>query len=307
MSRLRLAAFIFLLIAGTIHCTSTEPAAEWTEVLRKELGPAPGYGASGSDVGWTIIYEKEGDRFAVYASRLAPIDREAEDARLVFLTADGTRHVATCLASSGSQCSDTTMVVSGLYVNPEGCKREDIQAVIIEQLSTEGLEKVLAERAAHEKAVEAARQECPLPMPVVGKPFPFDITSIDGEELTSDGLRGKVVVLDFWATWCGPCRAEIPALKALYEKHEKDGLMVVGISYDDDTEMLRKGIVEHGIPWPQVLVGDQAKREGMSRQLGIRGIPVYFVIDRSGVLRTTEGRGALEDLVPELLGEKEPS
>jgi len=301
MPRLR-QAFIVALIVAVVYCWAP-PArgADWTEVMRKEIEPTPGYGAFGSAVGWTFIYEIQGDRYAVHASRLAPANREAEDARLVFITADGKRHVATCIASSYSPCSETTVVASGLHVNPEGCRREEIRTLVIEQLTTEGLEKILAEQAARERAVEAARQACPLPMPVVGQPFPFTLTAIDGETLTSQGLKGKVVVLDFWANWCRPCVAELPALKQLYQKHREKGLMIIGLSYDGDKTILEQGILKHQIPWPQVLVGDLTKQQAMNQQMGIRGIPQYFVIDRQGILRTTQGRGALETLVPELL------
>jgi thiol-disulfide isomerase/thioredoxin len=138
----------------------------------------------------------------------------------------------------------------------------------------------------------------------VGAVIDFAFTPVDSNKETSlKDLRGKVVVIDVWATWCGPCKKELPGLKKLYEKYTKEGLAIVGVSLDDEDK--RKDLVdyvkENEIPWPQV-VGKSAS--DFADKWGIEAIPVFFVVDRQGKLRSVEARGKLEKLVPELLAEK---
>jgi thiol-disulfide isomerase/thioredoxin len=138
----------------------------------------------------------------------------------------------------------------------------------------------------------------------VGTVINFEFTPVGGKKATSlKDLRGKVVVLDFWATWCGPCKKEIPGLKKLYANHAKEGLEILGISLDDPDKL--KEVVafvkDNEMPWPQV-TGKQAAE--FADKWGIDAIPAMFVIDRKGKLRSVEARGKLEKLIPELLAEK---
>jgi len=136
----------------------------------------------------------------------------------------------------------------------------------------------------------------------VGKEFAFEYLPVGGQKRTSlKELRGKVVVLDFWATWCGPCKAEIPAMKKLYEEYGKKGLEIIGVSLDEKEAALTGYVKDKGVPWPQV-VGKDA--QALADEWGVEAIPAVFVIDRQGRLRSLNARGKLEKLVPELLGEK---
>ncbi len=134
----------------------------------------------------------------------------------------------------------------------------------------------------------------------IGKEFTFAFTPVGADrKLSIQNLRGKVVVLDFWATWCAPCRAEMPKLKALYEKYQAKGLEIIGVSLDRDEDELTKYVKAQALRWPQA-VGPDAR--GLAEQWGVEGIPAVFVLDRQGRLHTLNGRGKLEKLVPELLG-----
>lgn len=120
----------------------------------------------------------------------------------------------------------------------------------------------------------------------VGSPAPgWKLRTVEGKELSSNDFAGKVVVLDFWATWCPPCRAEIPGFVGLYKKYEKDGLVIVGISVDQGgAAVVKKFIAENKINYQIVLAdGDVADAFG-----GIEGIPTTFVIDRSGKIQFKE-------------------
>ncbi|MFH0731672.1 MAG: TlpA disulfide reductase family protein [Candidatus Omnitrophota bacterium] len=107
----------------------------------------------------------------------------------------------------------------------------------------------------------------------------FTLTDINGNSFDSSGLKGKVVILDFWATWCPPCREEIPHFVELDKQYNDKGLAVVGISLDEGGASAVKSFAqENGISYP-ILIGTQ---EVQSAYGGIRGIPTTFIIDRNG-------------------------
>ncbi len=110
----------------------------------------------------------------------------------------------------------------------------------------------------------------------------WKLRSVDGREVSAADFAGKVLVLDFWATWCPPCRAEIPGFIELQKKYEKDGLVIVGISVDKGgVDLVKKFIAENKINYTIVMADDMvADTFG-----GIEGIPTTFVIDRAGKIQ----------------------
>ncbi|MGC4031159.1 MAG: TlpA disulfide reductase family protein [Tepidisphaeraceae bacterium] len=140
----------------------------------------------------------------------------------------------------------------------------------------------------------------------VGKPMTLAGQTVDGTAFTTAGYKGKVVLVDFWAVWCGPCKKELPRIKALYEKYHTQGLEVVGVSNDYAADELKKYVSENALPWPQLFDAPSADRQQMhpiTSEYGIDSIPRMFVIDKNGVCRSVTARETMEDLIPKLLAE----
>lgn len=119
--------------------------------------------------------------------------------------------------------------------------------------------------------------------PVAPTPAPaWALPGLDGRAINSEQFKGKVVVVDFWATWCPPCREEIPGYIKLQEKYGKDGLVIIGVSMDRAGPVTVKKFAElHGMNYV-VVMGDAAIVEAFG---GLDAIPTTFIIDRAGNLR----------------------
>ena len=137
--------------------------------------------------------------------------------------------------------------------------------------------------------------------PFVNQPAPdFRVMDTMGEELTLEQYRGQVVLLDFWATWCGPCIAEMPNVKLAYAKHRDRKFQIIGISLDSSIAPLEAYIQREGIEWRQYL--DSTGQ--ISGLYNVRAIPSTFLIDGIGIVRRVNLRGlALESAVSELVRE----
>lgn len=116
----------------------------------------------------------------------------------------------------------------------------------------------------------------------------FALVTLDGASLTSEGLRGKVVLLDFWGTWCPPCRAAVPDLRAMSHRLAKEPFVLISVSNDTKEGVLRKFVTENKMTWPQVW----DSRSEMVRQWQINTFPSYLLISHEGeILYAAKGWG----------------
>ncbi len=137
----------------------------------------------------------------------------------------------------------------------------------------------------------------------IGKPVDIAFTAIDGRKIDVANLKGKVVLIDYWATWCGPCIAGLPELKENYAKWHPKGFEIVGISLDNDEEALKTMVKEREMTWPQFFDKENESNRYAERY-GITGIPTLWLIDKQGKLRFLNARNDLEGKIARLMAEE---
>ena len=180
--------------------------------------------------------------------------------------------------------------------------RQRVRAVVAENLKTPKAAAVVIQLDQAEGRLEAAARL----KAMEGKPLAIEALGLAGSPVSTASYKGKVVLVDFWATWCKPCREELPKLKQTYAKYHAAGLEVVGVSCDNDATDLQQFLAENpDMPWPQLFDAAKPGWHPIAQQYGINAIPVMFLIDRKGVLRSVDARANYETLIPQLL--KEPA
>jgi len=141
------------------------------------------------------------------------------------------------------------------------------------------------EGAEGDKSLEIADtgQEAPdMPMP-----------GIEGGVVRFDSFKGKVIVLNFWATWCPPCRKEMPLLESTYKRYKDKGLVILGINYNEDRERVLKFTQEMGVTFPIIL----DKELNLTRKYGVLALPATFFIDKKGIIRDQYKGEIVEEII----------
>jgi thiol-disulfide isomerase/thioredoxin len=145
------------------------------------------------------------------------------------------------------------------------------------------------------------------PRLTIGQAMEISGPTLDGGRFELADHRGKVVLVDFWATWCKPCVAELPNIRAAYDKYHADGLEVVSVSLDFERSALVRFLKTKPMPWPQIFfdgADTRAWENPLGRRYGITGIPCLLVIDREGKLVARNVRGKqISTAVAEALGQ----
>ena len=119
----------------------------------------------------------------------------------------------------------------------------------------------------------------------------FEVTALDGSRFTLDNMGGRVVLIDFWATWCGPCNAELPHMQKIAKEFAGQPLVIISISWDSDEQKWKDFVAKHEMTWTQYRDADHK----LSEEFGVNAIPHYFTIDSDGVL-TAEMMGSGSDV-----------
>lgn len=109
----------------------------------------------------------------------------------------------------------------------------------------------------------------------------FSVTTIDGQEIATKSLAGKVIVIDFWATWCPPCRASVPEIKELTQKYPAEKLVIISVSSDNDQEHWKEFVSSKRMTWPQYIDSDHH----MTKLFDVHAFPTYIIIDGDGFIR----------------------
>jgi len=114
----------------------------------------------------------------------------------------------------------------------------------------------------------------------------FTLRNLDGERITLSDLRGKVVLLNFWATWCSPCRREIPDLSRIYDTYKDRGVVILGVSWDElSSEQIKTFVKNYKVAYP-ILHGTQSELSHIGKAYAWEGyLPTTYIIDRKGYLQ----------------------
>ena len=166
----------------------------------------------------------------------------------------------------------------------------------------EGLDKDVKETKSGKKIKTALDSMTAI---VIGKPAPnFSAPSPEGKTISLKESLGKVTIIDFWASWCGPCRAENPNVVALYNEFHPQGLNIIGVSLDKDATKWKEAIAKDGLIWPQVS-NLKFWEEPIAKLYNVESIPATFILDSKGTIVARDLRGEeLRAKVAALLGVK---
>jgi thiol-disulfide isomerase/thioredoxin len=171
--------------------------------------------------------------------------------------------------------------------------------------ASEEKERVLAREIVEGAASEAVKLQARAilkKLELLGKSFELKFTAMDGTEVDLSKMRGKVVLVDFWATWSGPYVAQWPQFKTECQIWQNMGCAIVGINFDTDKETLKTFLAKEKVEWPQYFDG-QGWKNKIGIENGIKNLPALWLIDKKGILRDQNARDKLEQKLKKYLAE----
>jgi len=188
---------------------------------------------------------------------------------------------------------------------PVGAQVYDARDGVTYNIGTNGERTIDPLRARVAAEIKAAKEAADKKLKSwLGKPVVVAGATPEGKSFSSEKYKGKVVLVDFWATWCMPCLAELPRVREAYGKYHDKGLEVIGVSNDSEVDALTKYVAENNLPWMQILDKPEPRtRATMTSGFGIQGIPAIFLIDKKGICRSVTGSENMDELIPKLLAE----
>jgi RNA polymerase sigma factor (sigma-70 family) len=260
---------------------------------------------SSGGISFMLRKAPDGAMLLILASMARFVDREPElEYRPVALDGDKKRYPFETNEGGWSTSSivrDVVLAHQEFRLDPASLPFDRVKALGIEVVPAEV--RRAAREAAAAAAIEGARRAGIeiLTRPEIGKPFAFSLKDTHGRDIRSADLEGKVVLIDCWASWSGPCTEKFPRLKMLYERRHGDGFDVIGMNYDGDRERARRLVRAMALPWPQVFVPDNATRSLWKEESGQPNFPRSLLIDRQGILRWDGGPDELEARIDSLL------
>jgi peroxiredoxin len=222
------------------------------------------------------------------------VGEDADDGQRKSLLADMLKFVTT-----GDKVADDLSLAEGYAVDLEYLPARELAAEAYAkfgQVFADSENEEIAQEA--RKMLGAARR-----LNIVGQPVTLKGTTLDGKEFDLASLRGKVVLIDYWATWCGPCLEELPNLRRQYEAYKDRGFEIVGISIDEDRPALEEFVAEQKFPWTIIHDRERLGAHPSTIDYGIFKIPNMLLLDKEGKVVSTRAKGAeLNRLLKELLG-----